>query len=180
MKADQLPGHQFFLSFTPLQNFVISQVRNGLIGANKEGLSSLPGYLAIYLLGLATGEHLLRAVSLSRTNKIPGKIAAEQAEEKYQKRRTKLALELVGYSVAWWTVLAACRLGGMGVSRRLVSYPRTPFFQPMKGVYDCVFPFRTWYHNLTYTHHRQTSHTSFGSQLSTLPSSWVTKWSKPW
>lgn len=114
-------GHQFFLSFTPFQHWVLSPVRHGLIGANKEGLASLPGYTAIYLLGLATGQHILRATALGRLEKSVGRTPVEQAEERYRKRRTELALELFGYAVAWWTVLALCRVGGMGVSRRLVS-----------------------------------------------------------
>jgi phosphatidylinositol glycan class W len=70
---------------------------------------------------LATGQHILRATALGRLEKVSGKSSAEQAEERYRKRRTELALELFGYAVAWWAMLAVCRVGGMGVSRRLVS-----------------------------------------------------------
>ncbi|POY76079.1 hypothetical protein BMF94_0802 [Rhodotorula taiwanensis] len=47
--------NQTLLTLTPLQRWALTAERTGLISQNKEGLVSLPGYLAIYLLGLATG-----------------------------------------------------------------------------------------------------------------------------
>ncbi|BGP53548.1 hypothetical protein JCM8202_001502 [Rhodotorula sphaerocarpa] len=48
-------GHQVLLSLTPLQRWALTAERTSLLSQNKEGLVSLPGYLAVYLLGLATG-----------------------------------------------------------------------------------------------------------------------------
>jgi phosphatidylinositol glycan class W len=95
---------------------------------NKEGIVSLPGYTAIYLLGLATGQHILRSASSPAAptpndswNLVVPRDKEQLAGDRVQKRRTELALELFGYSVAWWSALGLCRLVGMGVSRRLVS-----------------------------------------------------------
>ncbi|KIM24843.1 hypothetical protein M408DRAFT_331516 [Serendipita vermifera MAFF 305830] len=47
--------HQLFLSFTKLQYWTLHSPRTNIINHNKEGLVSLPGYLAIHLLGLSVG-----------------------------------------------------------------------------------------------------------------------------
>ncbi|TKA53224.1 hypothetical protein B0A53_04080 [Rhodotorula sp. CCFEE 5036] len=51
--------HQLLLSLTPLQEWALTAERTNLLSQNKEGLVSLPGYLSIYLLGLATGLYTL-------------------------------------------------------------------------------------------------------------------------
>lgn len=44
------------------------------------------------------------------------------SRDRYERRRTELALELFGYGIAWWAVLIGLRLCGLPVSRRLVSH----------------------------------------------------------
>ena len=90
---------------------------------NKEGLVSLPGYLAIYLLGLSAGEHVLRSASPVKTKASSTESAEEHSRRHAEKRRTELALELFGYAIAWWSALGMCRMLGGKVSRRLVSEP---------------------------------------------------------
>lgn len=51
--------HQSLLSFTSLQEWALTAERINLISQNKEGIVSLPGYLAIYLIGLDTGLYIL-------------------------------------------------------------------------------------------------------------------------
>ncbi|KAK7680315.1 hypothetical protein QCA50_016555 [Cerrena zonata] len=52
-------SHQIALSSGGLASYVFNAPRSTLISANKEGLVSLIGYLAIHLLGLSTGTLVL-------------------------------------------------------------------------------------------------------------------------
>ena len=119
--AHDIVVHQLALSTTSLQTWTLSNIRTGLISQNKEGLVSLPGYLAIYILGLATGEHIIRSAK-----PVNAKQTADDASHHREKRRTELALELFSYGVAWWAALAVWTLWGGEVSRRLVSYDFLP------------------------------------------------------
>ncbi|CAL1710321.1 unnamed protein product [Somion occarium] len=52
-------SHQLALSSGGLTSYVLNEPRESFISANKEGLVSLTGYLAIHLLGLSTGTLVL-------------------------------------------------------------------------------------------------------------------------
>jgi phosphatidylinositol glycan class W len=96
---------------TSLQSYVLSEAREGLVGMNKEGLVSFPGYLSIYFIGISTGQHILPAL---RT-RVRSSITSEA------RRQAELALVLFGYAVAWWVVVLAVLGAGGQVSRRMVS-----------------------------------------------------------
>ncbi|KAL5478412.1 GWT1_2 [Sanghuangporus weigelae] len=51
--------HQLALSLTLFQQYTLTAPQTGLLSANKEGLVSLSGYLAIHLLGLSVGTLIL-------------------------------------------------------------------------------------------------------------------------
>jgi phosphatidylinositol glycan class W len=104
-----------------LAAFIESPSRRGLIGQNKEGLISLPGYLAIYLLGLAAGEHVQRAASPPKRKTGVTETEEEHLRRHHEQQRTQLAMELFGYGLGWWIALAAFRGAGSEVSRRMVS-----------------------------------------------------------
>lgn len=108
-------AYQVLLSRTALQDFLLSDARPGLWGENKEGLASLPGYIAIFLVGLSIGEHVLR-LGESRD-------AGPGAGEKLAKRKTELMLELLGYAAASWLAIWALGWLGVGVSRRFANLP---------------------------------------------------------
>ncbi|KAI9226038.1 MAG: GWT1-domain-containing protein [Piptocephalis tieghemiana] len=55
-------AYQYILSYMGLQSFILEAPRSlSLFAANKEGISSLMGYLAIYLFGVDSGQVLLEA-----------------------------------------------------------------------------------------------------------------------
>ena len=112
--------HEFALRFLGLQAWVLSPSRVGLVGLNKEGLVSLPGYVSIYLASLALGEQILRLTVRSPTRNGEGH-ASKAAEVHFEKRRTELVLELFSDAVVLWLGLWGLQIAGVEVSRRLVS-----------------------------------------------------------
>ncbi|WWD19548.1 hypothetical protein CI109_104009 [Kwoniella shandongensis] len=114
---------QILLTLFNLQPFLLSPSRPNILAANKEGISSLPGYLTIFLIGVETGEHVLRLTEPPPHKTVVTLSAEEHARSHYEKRRTELVLELFGYGVAWWCALGGSRLVGGEVSRRLANTP---------------------------------------------------------
>lgn len=129
--------HQVLLN-KGLMDYIFSAPRVGIVSANKEGLVSLTGYLAIHLLGLSIGtlilpptpSHFRRRIRelrhgghghrSSHSDEAPPSvdIVTPAARE-----NDKTAIELCSYAVLWWTVLGALQffnVGG-GISRRLVN-----------------------------------------------------------
>ena len=143
-------AQQIALSKFHLREYVISDDRSTLIGANKEGIVSLSGYLAIQLLGLSAGALVLpptpsfysrRQAAYSKNleaNKESGpgispKRRNSNDKDKYfdisaPRQTTKTATELCAYAILWWTLLGGVRIlkvdgwgkDGGGVSRRMV------------------------------------------------------------
>lgn len=97
---------------------------------NKEGLASVPGYLAIFMLGLSAGERVLRAASTDEVEDGESgrqrPVSADVARDRANKRRTELALELAGYAALAWAALGTSHILGLQVSRRFVSPPDRP------------------------------------------------------
>ncbi|EJU01339.1 hypothetical protein DACRYDRAFT_95011 [Dacryopinax primogenitus] len=112
-------AHQFWLD-SEGQEWVMGPDREGLLAQNKEGVSSLPGYLAIYLLGQATG--LLLPLSLPPFGEPP-------------------ASEVLDRLVPLLSVLAAVFLGtryhalGDGACRRTANMQ----YVLHTGVYNVLF-----------------------------------------
>ncbi|KAI5453140.1 Glucosaminyl phosphatidylinositol (GlcN-PI) nositol acylation protein [Naganishia albida] len=82
-----------------------------LIEQNREGLVSLPGYLAIYLLGASIGR-VLRPRTTSHTN------AHDHADDDGRVSRA-----LGAYAAASWAILYVLQQTGFTVSRRLTNAP---------------------------------------------------------
>ncbi|KAJ8508122.1 hypothetical protein ONZ45_g9591 [Pleurotus djamor] len=113
-------AHQLGLSLG-LEDFVLSSPRVNIISANKEGLVSLPGYFAIYLIGLSVGVLILPPSpnyfrrQLKSTTTPPPSIRREN---------DKTATELFSWAVVWWFLLGASRLINTetDVSRRMANF----------------------------------------------------------
>ncbi|KAI5121922.1 hypothetical protein M0805_000251 [Coniferiporia weirii] len=132
-------SHQIGLSFTPLQHYALNAPRVNLLSANKEGLVSLTGYLAIHLLGLSTGTVLLppspsdfrrqqnRLRQRLHGDSAPSSQASDgrQGNKKHQRQNSKTIIELFSYATLWWICLGLCYLANIGgrVSRRLANFP---------------------------------------------------------
>ncbi|KAH8112762.1 GWT1-domain-containing protein [Phellopilus nigrolimitatus] len=135
-------SHQIALSLTPLQRYTLNSPRTNLISANKEGLVSLIGYLAIHLFGLSAGTVLLppspsdfrrqqNNLHLYGSPSPPsptydGTPGTDRQHTKVlQRQDAKTAIELLSYAILWWTCLGLCYVTGTGggISRRLANLP---------------------------------------------------------
>ncbi|KDQ51682.1 hypothetical protein JAAARDRAFT_163439 [Jaapia argillacea MUCL 33604] len=131
---------QWILSTMGSEEFVLFAPRTNLFSANKEGIFSLPGYLAIHLLGLSTGTLLLppspnyfrrqlKALASRRrrdSNAIGHPLPqSNSAVSSIHRENDKTATELCSYAAVWWILMGACYWTGIGggVSRRLVNLP---------------------------------------------------------
>lgn len=112
--------HQLCLAYY-LQPIVSSSDRSGIFLANKEGFSSLPGYLSIFLIGLSIGDHVLRLSLPPRRQRVVSETVEEHEQSHFERKKLDLIMELIGYSLGWWTLLGGWIWAGGKVSRRLVS-----------------------------------------------------------
>ncbi|KAF9011707.1 GWT1-domain-containing protein [Cyathus striatus] len=117
-----------------LEAYVLSAPRTSIISANKEGIVSLPGYLAIHLLGLSVGTIVLPPSphSSAEGKKPRGETLQAQETEHLSAPRqiSKTAAELCSYAILWWVFLAVARFAevvGLGLRwwcfRRMVNLP---------------------------------------------------------
>jgi len=130
----QYPAHQVALSVAGWREFVLFAPRTNLLSANKEGVVSLFGYLAIHLLGLSTGTMILPpSPSYFRRQQLETLKARSRRDSNAgqtlrsgtgpQREDDKTATELAAYAILWWTFLGLSSFlpSVAGVSRRLVG-----------------------------------------------------------
>ncbi|KAH9173899.1 GWT1-domain-containing protein [Lactarius sanguifluus] len=126
-------AHQLSLS-AGLTSYVLDAPRESLISANKEGLVSLTGYLAIHLLGLSTGtlvipyspSYFRRRQAAARKRRNSDAPARRVSMSMPHRENDKTATELFSYAVIYWTLFGISRylhIGGPDASRRLVNLP---------------------------------------------------------
>lgn len=117
------------------REFVLFAPRTDLLSANKEGIVSLFGYLAVHLLGLSTGTMILPpSPSYFRRQQLEALNARSRRDSNAgltvtsgmssQREDDKTATELAAYAILWWTFLGLSSFldSVTGVSRRLVSF----------------------------------------------------------
>ncbi|KAM0792964.1 hypothetical protein ACM66B_002722 [Microbotryomycetes sp. NB124-2] len=127
--------HQLLLSRTGLQTWALEAVRTSIWSHNKEGLVSLPGYLAIFLLGTGTGLYILppdpyfyqvahsKLAHASATTPEQRQKYLDKQRKVWQPKPGKLANVLGSYAVVWWALYGALRWFGLPVSRRIANLP---------------------------------------------------------
>ncbi|PWY99824.1 GWT1-domain-containing protein [Testicularia cyperi] len=110
-------AHQVLLSSTWWQEWALSSTvpRDTLASQNKEGITSLPGYLAIFYLGLDLGHYVLPLDPYFAYRKL--------RKRRLKPKTDKLAMVLASFAILWWAGYAACCLLGLGTSRRLANLP---------------------------------------------------------
>jgi hypothetical protein len=172
-----------------MKDFLLNGSRSNIIFANKEGLLSLLGisyhscrmcapsypspigYVSIHILGLSLGTVILPpSPSFFRKQQQqlldgPSSYQPSKLDPSAPRQNAKIIIELLSYSVVWWMLLAFVRLG-FEVSRRMV---RRAYF-----ALHTQFYVKVSYAEMIA---RQTSHMSFGLQLTTPPSSLATFYS---
>ena len=167
------PAHQVALSVAGWREFVLFAPRTDLLSANKEGIVSLFGYLAIHLLGLSTGTMILPpSPSYFRRQQLETLKARSRRDgngrlmvtsgTSLQREDDKTATELAAYAILWWTFLGLSSFldSVAGVSRRLVClvirsssrYSTSRIGQPtvhslggsvQHFFHSCIFPIRS-------------------------------------
>jgi len=132
-------GHQVLLSYSSLQAWTVGEDRSDILAMNKEGVVSLPGYLAIHVLGFAIGTLILppspahfrrKLKTLSKpltttpsSNPTYNNSKLVKVSEKRQLDKT--VIELCSYVLVWWALygVTVWSSGRFGVSRRLANLP---------------------------------------------------------
>ncbi|GJE93137.1 GWT1-domain-containing protein [Phanerochaete sordida] len=135
--------HQAALSSGGLMLYVLHAPRDSLVSANKEGIVSLTGYLALHLLGVSAGtvilpsspslfrrmQHQLRHSNPENPHRSDSESDDDGPSRKSdppipnRRENDKTATELCSYAVLWWTMLGILgwlEVGG-GISRRVVN-----------------------------------------------------------
>ena len=116
-------AHQALLVFTPLQAYTLDARRPNILAANKEGIVSFAGYLAIYLLGFDTGVYTLPInPDFAYRKMTKGKDLEEHA---VKPKVGKLMNLLFSYAFVWSAALAVTAFllpDSFMVSRRLVGW----------------------------------------------------------
>ncbi|KAH7368519.1 GWT1-domain-containing protein [Plectosphaerella cucumerina] len=107
-------GYQVLLESTGLKAYILTAPRVDLISANREGIFSLFGYLAIFLAGQDTGMYVLPR-NLTRSKATPST------------QRTTLLMTMAVWCAVWtglYVLTTSYTYGdGLSVSRRLANLP---------------------------------------------------------
>ncbi|KAJ9476259.1 GPI-anchored wall transfer protein 1 [Pseudozyma hubeiensis] len=109
--------HQILLKTTPWEQWALSDTvkRDTLWNANKEGLTSITGYLAIFYIGLDLGHYVLPLDPYFAYRKIRRRRA--------NPRTDKLAMILASLAILEWSGYGLVSVMGGRTSRRLANLP---------------------------------------------------------
>ncbi|XP_062845085.1 phosphatidylinositol-glycan biosynthesis class W protein [Trichomycterus rosablanca] len=122
--------YQIMLETTDLKSFIIQNgERNGFLQANKEGIFSVVGYIAVYMFGVQVGLYVMQTRTLVRD-------------------WIRVVRNLLLTSFGLFMVLFACQTYIEPVSRRMANFPfciwtlaQSLFFLSCLGMADIVLLF---------------------------------------
>ncbi|EEB05073.1 pig-W [Schizosaccharomyces japonicus yFS275] len=115
--------HHVFLTWTPLQQWALTAPRTNLLAQNKEGIVSIPGYVALFLYGMETGKILLQDR--------PAIYTKAHAWARTQKLVIRLVAVLVFYQLS--------KKMSVGISRRLANMPYVQWVVGTNMLFLCFY-----------------------------------------
>lgn len=109
-------SHQAVLQSTGWQSWALSDsvARDTLVTQNKEGLTSMVGYLAIFYIGLDLGHYVLPLDPYFAYRRW-------RRRRRARARTDKLAMVLASLAIVWWAGYALSQAAGVRTSRRLAN-----------------------------------------------------------
>jgi phosphatidylinositol glycan class W len=111
--------YEVLLEFTSIKAFILTAPRTDLLSKNREGVFSFVGYLAIFLLGQATGMYAIPRRIANRADLPPALKGISQ--------RQLLLAVLAGWTCIWsllYTITTSYQFGlSLTASRRLANLP---------------------------------------------------------
>ncbi|KAF3934243.1 hypothetical protein ABW20_dc0110440 [Dactylellina cionopaga] len=122
-------GYQLLLINWGIQNWVLLAERTNIINANKEGIASFFGYLAIFLAGLATGIRILPVTRQPESQSQPSHPSQRKKKQSSQTSAPKRPLlkPLLLQAIVWTLLFQFSdnyRYGmNTQISRRLANMP---------------------------------------------------------
>ena len=123
-------AYQVLLSLTGLQKWILYAPRTGLLSMNKEGLSSLLGYVSIFLVSVQIGQNILVAPK-TKTGQLK-KPTTVDFYAKLWRLVLLLALFMAGYCICVYGL-------DLRVSRRLANLPYIFWVLSMNTAFISLF-----------------------------------------
>lgn len=113
--------HEYALSTNGLKEWVLgNSPRSDFVSANREGLVSVPGYVGLYLIGIAVGRVVHMAYNSSKRHSLVKKWRANGVDFECSKFLLILVTKLFVIGCVSWGVTIFCE-SKFGVSRRLTN-----------------------------------------------------------
>ena len=85
-----------------LKSYILHAPRTDLISANKEGLISLPGYVAIQLIGIGLGRDIYQTLLFDEPSKLQKELKTKEGMEKRKYSEIKALLKMVTYCILFF------------------------------------------------------------------------------
>lgn len=85
-----------------LKTYILHAPRVDLISANKEGIISLPGYIAIQLIGIGIGRDMYQTLVYEEPSKLQKSMKTKEGLEKRRKADIRGMKKMIAYSILFF------------------------------------------------------------------------------